>query len=77
VRLPEHLLRKIESAGYRVSGARDALGEGQDGPLTVIAQNEATGEKYTVTVTEQGAEGETKALQQLVEKIGLSAGRGQ
>ena len=77
MRLPEHLLRKIESAGYRVSGARDALGDGQDGPLTVIAQNEATGERYSVTMLQKGKEGETKALQQLVEKIGLSAGSGQ
>ena len=70
----EDILRQIESAGYRVTGGRDAVGDGQDGPLLLSAVNEATGERHTVTVHTKGAEGETEALRHLAEKVGIRQG---
>jgi|GEM_PF-3009639 len=40
---PEDVLRKIESAGYQVTPGREAIGDGQDGPLRVTARNIESG----------------------------------
>ncbi len=39
----EDILRQIESAGYQVTGGRESIGDGQDGPLRVTARNIETG----------------------------------
>ena len=67
----EAILRQIEAAGYRVTGCRDAIGDGQDGPLLATAENCATGERHTVTVLAKGTDGETEAFRQLAAKIGI------
>ena len=46
---PQDYLQRIESAGYRVTGARESIGDGRDGPLTVTAENVVTGDRYTAT----------------------------
>jgi len=67
----ESTLQKIVSAGYTVSGGRDAMSDAEDSPLVVTSRNDAVGQRHTVTVHTKGAEGEVEALQQLAEKIGL------
>jgi hypothetical protein len=36
-------LREIESAGNQVTGGRESIGDGQDGPLRVTARNIKSG----------------------------------
>lgn len=67
----EGVLRQIESAGYCVTGCRDAIGDGQDGPLVVTAQDRETGERHTVSVDKRGRAGEIQALRQLAGKVGI------
>ena len=67
----ERILQKIESAGYTVSGGRDAMSYAEDAPLVVTARNDATGHRHTVMVHTKGAEGEVEALRQLAEKVGV------
>lgn len=66
------ILRRIESAGYRVTGCRDAIGDGQDGPLVVTAEHRETGERHTVSVDTKGSAGEIEAFRRLAEKVGMS-----
>jgi len=73
----EGILRRIESAGYRVSGYRDAIGDGRDGPLVVTAEHRETGERHTVSVATKGSAGEIKALRQLAEKVGIRLDEGR
>ena len=37
------MLREIESAGYQVTGGRESIGDGRDGPLRVTARNTESG----------------------------------
>jgi D-tyrosyl-tRNA(Tyr) deacylase len=67
----ESILQKIVSAGYTVSGGRDAMSYAEDSPLVVTARNDAAGQRHTVTVHTRGDEGEVEALRQLAEKIGI------
>ena len=71
----EDILRRIESAGYRVTGYRDAIGDGQDGPLILTAVDAATGERYAVEVYTKEIDGEIEALRKLGEKIGIRVNR--
>lgn len=61
--------RQLEHAGYLVSGHRESLGE--EAPLTVVAVDPQSGERYTVTVSTQGKEGEYEALCLLADKLGV------
>lgn len=65
-------MRQIESAGYGVTGCRDAIGDGRDGPLVVTAEHRETGERHTVSVATKGSAGEIKALRLLAEKVRIS-----
>ena len=64
-------LQRIESAGYRVTGGRESIGDGRDGPLIVTAENIATGERHAITSHMRGADGELEALQLLAAKVGI------
>ena len=68
----EVIVSRIESAGYRVTGCRDAIGDGRDGPLIVTAAHGETGERYIVSVDMKGSAGEIEAFRQLAEKLGIS-----
>ena len=67
----EVIVRRIESAGYRVTGCRDAIGDGRDGPIIVTAEHCETGERHVVSVDTKGSAGEIEALRQLVENLGI------
>jgi len=54
-----------------VTGGRESIGDGQDGPLVVTAENTTTGDRHTVTVHTRGADGKREALQRLAAKIGI------
>jgi len=71
---PQDYLQRIESAGYRVTGARESIGDGRDGPLTVTAENVVTGDRYTATSQTRGADGELEALQLLAAEVGIRLG---
>jgi len=72
VAIHEDILQGIESAGYRVAGGRESIGDGQDGPLIVTTENIATGQRHTVTVHTKGIDGEGKALHQLAAMGGIA-----
>jgi hypothetical protein len=61
----EGILRQMESAGYRVTGYRDVIGDGQEGPLVVTAEHRETGERQTVSVDTKGSAGEIEAFRRL------------
>lgn len=67
----ESILRQIESAGYRVTGCRDVIGDGRDGPLVVTAENSETGERHTVMALAKGSDGEIEAVRKLAVKAGI------
>jgi len=71
---PQDYIQRIESAGYRVTGVRESIGDGQDGPLIVTAENVATGDRHTVTSHMRGSDGELEALQLLAVKVGVRSG---
>ena len=71
--LRKRIISEIESAGYRVTGFREALERGESGQLVVMAGKLNTGERHTVTVLTPGAEGETEALYKLAAEVGLTA----
>ena len=75
--IQEVVLRRIESEGYRVTGFRDVIGDGQDGPLTVTAEHQETGDRHTVSVHMKGSAGEVEALRQLAGKVGICLDEGQ
>jgi hypothetical protein len=70
--LRKRIISEIESAGYRVTGFREALERKESGQLFVTAEKLNTGECHTVTVFTPGAEGETEALQKLAAELGLT-----
>jgi hypothetical protein len=66
--MPAHeILRQIESAGYRVTGYRDAIGD-EIGSLLITAENLSTGQRHTVTVSTKD---ESEALRQLADEVGM------
>ncbi len=67
----ERILRKIEAAGFTVSGFHDALDDPDGGLVTVCAKDRGTGAEHTVTVQTQGAQGEEEALRLLADKVGV------
>ena len=67
----EYLVRQVESAGYRITGYRDAIGDGQDGPLVATAEHCETGKRHTVSTDVRGTAGEIEVLRQLAEIIGI------
>jgi hypothetical protein len=69
--LRKRIISEIESAGYRVTGFREALEREESGQLVITAEKLNTGESHTVTVFTPGAEGETEALHKLAAKLGL------
>ena len=70
-------MRRIKSEGYRVTGSRDVIGDGRDGPLIVTAEHRETGERHTVSVHTKGSVGEIEAFRQLAEKVGVCPDEGQ
>ena len=67
----ESILMQIESAGYRVTGRPDVIGDGWDGPLVVTAEDSGTGERHTVTALAMAATEKAGDLQNLAEKAGI------
>lgn len=67
----ENILRKIEAAGFKVSGYHDAMDDRDGGPVTVCAKDQGTGAEHTVTVQTRGAQGEEEALRLLAAKVGV------
>jgi hypothetical protein len=61
----------MESAGYRITGFQDAIGDGRDGPLVVTVEHRETGERHTVSVDTKGSAGEIEAFRRPAEKVGL------
>jgi len=68
----KRIISEIESAGYRVTGFREALERKESGQLVVTAEKLNTGERHTVRVFTPGAKGETEALQKLAAELGLT-----
>jgi hypothetical protein len=71
------IVRRMQSAGYRITGCRDAIGDGRDGPLVVTAEHSVTGKRHVVSVDTKGDAGEIEAVRQLAEQIGIRLDEGQ
>ena len=67
----ERLVRQIEQTGYRLDGWHDSVDDRDSGPVTVRATHQTTGQTHTVTVQIPGAAGESAALRELAQRIGL------
>jgi hypothetical protein len=67
----ERILKRIEAAGWCVTGFRDAIGDGADRPLQLTAIKNDTGGQHTATAVERGSDGEIIALRRLAEKAGV------
>lgn len=53
----EDILPEIQSAGYEVTGGREWIDDGRDGPLRVTARNIETGQRHTTIVHDAPAVG--------------------
>ena len=61
----EDILREIESGGYQVTGGRESIGGGQDGPLRLTGRNIESGQRHTCT-------GKPNSLPMPAGRIGVS-----
>jgi len=77
MKIQQGIVMQIEAAGYRVTGYRDAIGDGQDGSLFVTAEHCGTGERQSVCVNTRGSAGEVEACRQLAAKLGIRLDDGQ
>ena len=60
---------RMESVGYCLTGFRDAIGDGQDGPLFVTPEFCDTGKRETVGVNTRGSTEDIEACCQLAAKL--------
>lgn len=67
----EWMQKRIEAAGFDVSGYHDALDD-DGGPVTVCAKDQETGAEHRVTVQTRGARGEEEAFRLMAAKLGVS-----
>ena len=68
----EDILRESESVGYQVTGGRELIGNGQEGPLSVTARNIETGQRHTTIVHTNGSPVDGEALGQPAEMAGIT-----
>jgi hypothetical protein len=73
----EVIVRRMQSAGYRITGCRVTIGDGRDGPLVVTAEHRETGVRHVVSVDTKGDAGEIEAVRQLAVQIGIRLDGGQ